>query len=196
MIDTQLINKAKNCSPTILAVDHSWREYVDQIRKDICTLPFKGNYSLLLKDGFVLVEGYSGTLRIGKLYHAKKTYSLKRPVVYDTFRVYGVYDHAGRFIQFSAQPPYGFHYLGMNGSGYAICTGDLKIEEPKSIETLKKETARIVESFNIINMQSLGKVFLPDGYEELKAIFNNENDRSETKVEQLIKNNLIQELLA
>jgi len=196
MIDTQLVSKAKNCSSTILAVDHSWREYVDQLRKDICTLPFKGNYSLLLKDGYVLVEGYYGTLRIAKLYYAKKTYSLKQPVVYDAFRVYGVYDHAGRFIQFTAQPTYGFHYLGMNGSGYAICTGDLRTEEPKSIETLKQETARIVESFNIINMESLGKVFLPDGYEELKSIFCKEDKRSGTKVDQLIKNNLIQELLA
>ncbi len=200
MIDTQLISEAEKCSEAVMAVDASWREYIDKyaedLRKNVLNLPFRGDVCLSLKGEHVLIEGYVGELRIDRLYSRGKTYILKQPITHDPFKVYGVYDNSAKFRYFTAEPLIGFHYLGMDGEHIRpICTGDLKCSEPKSFEGLQQETARIVEAFKIINMESLGGVFLPDDNKKLKEIFENKDSPSEIKVNQLLEKEMIEKLL-
>ena len=92
MIDTKLITRAKQSSKEIETIDSSWRGYVENLRETIFTIPFKGNYSALIEENALLIEGYSGLLLIDRLYHNKKTYLLKTPVKHSPFRIYGLYD--------------------------------------------------------------------------------------------------------
>jgi len=195
MIDTELITKAKKKSTLIEEIDFSWREYIRRLKEGLFRVPFKGNYPCMVKDESILVEGYCGLLLIDKLYYAHKTYSLKTPVKYYPFRLYGIYDARGSFEEFVAEPEIGFHYLGMSSNGHAICTGEIEYLNPDSLWLLKEAALKIIKSFRVINLESLGTVILPESYSDLKAILSNKDEDKKRKFERLLNQNLIEEII-
>ena len=194
MIDTKLINKAKKKSGLIEKIDSSWREFMERLKENTFSIPFKGEYNCLIKDGTIFVEGYSGLLLIDKLYFKGKMYLLNMPVKYYPFKIYGIYAEQGDFINFSAEPEIGFHYLGLTDKGHAICTGEIQYLNPESLGLLKEASQKIVKSFRVINLESIGTVLLPERYSDLKNILSNKDDDAKKKFEKLIKENLIKEI--
>jgi hypothetical protein len=196
MIDTQLIAKSKKCSQALMASDVSWREYVEEIKRNAFHLPFEGNYALVIKEKHLWIEGYAGEIRIDRLYFGHKTYVLKSPIRHTPFRIYGIFDNLARFKCYTAEPLIGFHYLGLMGDDVRpICTGEAQCEEPKSFETLKHEALRITQVFRLINTESLGEIFLPPGYERFKEILSNKEEDLKITVKKLIEEELIEKLL-
>ena len=195
MIDVQLINQAQEKSEVIAAIDSSWRSYVNEVRENIVTIPFKGSYSALIENNHVLVEGYCGLLLIDKMYFNHKTYILKNPVKHEPFRIYGVYDSKAQFESFVARPEIGFHYLGLSEHGHTICTGDVEYPSPDSLDSLKQASLKIMRAFRLINMESMGTIRLPDDYPKLKSIFSNNDDGSKTKIEKLLAEGLAEKIL-
>ena len=195
MIDTKLITKAKKKSGLIEKIDSSWREFVERLKEGIFSVPFKGEYSALVKGNSIFIEGYSGLLLIDRLYFNGKTYSLKTPVRYYPFKIYGTYDERGGFIDFAAEPEMGFHYLGMTDKGHAICTGEIQYINPESLGLLKEVCQKIIKSFRVINLESLGTVILPDSYLKLKEILANKDGDAKHKFNKLIKENLVTEII-
>lgn len=195
MIDLMLIDKAEKKSEVIETIDSSWRSYVNNLKDNTFTIPFKGNYNALIEDNSVLVEGYCGLLLIDKLCCNHKTYLLKTPVRRHPFRIYGVYDSRGQFECFIARPEIGFHYLGMGNHGHPICTGDIQYLNPNSLDSLREVSSKIISSFRLINMESLGTVLLPDDYAKLKSIFSNKDENEETKLRKLVNEGLIEQIL-
>jgi len=195
MIDTELVNKAKKKSGLIERIDVSWREFVDRLKENIFSIPFKGEYSCLVKDNIMLVEGYCGLLLIDKLYYKHKTYSLKTPVKYYPFKIYGVYDERGSFTDFVSEPEIGFHYLGLSNKGHTICTGDIQYLNPESLGLLKEASLKIIKAFRIINLESLGTVILPESYSTLKNTLADKNNDAVHKFEELHRQNLIEQII-
>jgi len=195
MIDKRLIKQAQKRSEEIEIIDSSWRSYIRDIKENIFTIPFTDNYTALVEDKSMLVEAYCGPLLIDKVCCNQQTYLLRQPVKYNPFRIYGVYDRKGGFEDFTARPEIGFHYLGMNDFRHSICTGDIQYANPDSLVLLKEAALRIIESFRVVNLQSLGTVLLPAGYEKLKNIFSNKDEDPETKIERLLSEGLIEEIL-
>ena len=195
MIDTKLITKAKKKSGLIEKIDSSWREFVERLKEGTFSVPFKGEYSALVKGNHIFIEGYSGLLLIDRLYFNGKTYSLKTPVRYYPFKIYGTYDERGSFLNFAAEPEMGFHYLGMTDKGHAICTGEIQYINPESLGLLKEVCQKIIKSFRVINLESLGTVILPDSYLKLKEILANKDGDAKHKFNKLIKENLVTEII-
>ena len=195
MIDTKLINKAKESSLVISAIDSSWRAFVEELKENIFTLPFKGNYSFRAENNSIFIEGYCGSLMINKLYFDHKTYLLKNPISHDPFRIYGVYDNKGRFDCFMARPEIGFHFLGMSHNGHSICTGELEYTPPSSLDSLMEIAERIILSFKIINIESIGTVIIPKEHEQLAMIINNREESMRVRVEKLLTQGLIEPIL-
>jgi len=106
-----------------------------------------------------------------------------------------VYDQKGGFGYFTARPEIGFHYLGMNDFRHSICTGDIQYANPDSLALLKEAALKIIDSFRVVNLQSLGTVLLPAGYEKLKDIFSNNDESPKTKIDRLLSEGLIEEIL-
>jgi hypothetical protein len=194
MIDTKLITKARLKSEVIQAIDASWRSFVDDLKENIFRIPFKGSYQALVKDDSLFVEGYSGLLWIDKLYYQKRTYLLATPVKHCPFKVYGVYDPRGNFEHFAAHPEIGFHYLGLTDKGHAICTGDIQYSNPDSLLSLQEAAKKIVSSFRLINLESLGTVLLPDEYAGLRNILQNKEEDIKARFQKLRKEKLIEEI--
>jgi hypothetical protein len=194
MIDTKLITKARPKSQVIQTIDASWRNFVHDLKENIFRVPFKGSYQALIEDNSLFVEGYSGLLWIDKLYYQKKTYLLITPVKYYPFKVYGVYDERGSFEHFAADPEIGFHYLGLTEKGHAICTGDIHYSNPDSLQALQEAARKIVCSFRLINLESLGTVLLPDEYAGLRDILQNKEEDVKTRFQKLRKEKLIEEI--
>lgn len=195
MIDTLLISKAKKKSGLIEKIDASWREFVDRLKENTFSIPFKGEYNCLLKDDYMLVEGYSGLLLIDKLYYKHKTCFLKMPVRYYPFKIYGVYDERGNFTDFVSEPEIGFHYLGLSNKGHTICTGEIQYLNPESFGLLKEACLKIIKSFRVINLESLGTVLLPESFPELKNILADKDTDTKLKLEKLLNMNLIEEII-
>ena len=194
MIDTLLVSKAKKKSGLIEKIDASWREFVDRLKESTFSIPFKGEYSCLVKDGYMLVEGYSGLLLIDKLYYKQKTYFLKTPVKYYPFKIYGVYDERGSFTDFISEPEIGFHYLGLSNKGHTICTGEIQYLNPESLGLLKEACLKIIKSFRVVNLESLGTVLLSESHSDLKNILSDKNEDVKHKFEKLLNQNLIEEI--
>ena len=195
MTDTLLISRAKQKSPLIEKIDSSWREFTGRIRENTFRIPFKGSYSCLVKDGYIFVEGYSGLLLIDKLYYRHKTYFLKEPVKYYPFKIYGAYDERGSFVDFVSEPEIGFHYLGLSSKGHGICTGEIQYLNPESLGLLKEACKKIIKSLRVVNLESLGMVFLPESFTRLKEILSDKNMDIKSKFQRLLSENLIQEVL-
>ena len=195
MIDVKLIKQAEEKPIEIQAIDNSWRNYVDSIKENIFRIPFKGKYAALMKDDYMFIEGYCGLLLIDKVYYDHKTYLLKNPVKHHPFRIYGVYDKRAWFEGFMARPEIGFHYMPMGDAGHTICTGDIEYPKIESIDTLKEVSLKIINSFRLINMTSLGAIFLPDDNAKLKSIFSNDTEDVKIKFEKLLREGLIEEIL-
>lgn len=195
MIDTQLISKAEEKSKVIETIDSSWRSFVSSLKENIFSIPFKGKYQAFVETDSLFIEGFCGLLWIDRLCHKQKTYLLKSPVKYCPFKVYGVYDQRGSFEHFSARPEIGFHYLGLSEKGHAICTGDIQYLNPDSLGALQETCAKIIKSFRVINLESLGTVLLPDEYSLLKTIISNKEEDTSTRLKKLLKEHLIEELL-
>lgn len=195
MIDTLLVNKAKKKSGLIERIDVSWREFVTRLKEDIFSIPFKGEYRCLVKDGSMLVEGYCGLLLIDKLYYKHKTYFLKTPVKYYPFKIYGVYDERGSFRNFVSEPEMGFHYIGFSNKGHSICTGDIQYLNPESLGLLKEACLKIAKSFRVINLESLGTVILPENYSTIKNILSDKDKDPLSKFKELEKQGLIKEVI-
>jgi len=195
MIDTELISKAKKKSGLIEQIDAAWREFVNRLKENTFSIPFKGEYSCMIKNSDMFVEGYSGLLLIDKLYYNHKTYLLKKPIKYYPFKIYGVYDERGSFTNFVTDPEIGFHYLGLSDKGHTICTGDIQYLNPESLGLLKEATLKIIKAFRVINLESLGTVILPESYSSLKSIFSNKDEDAKHKFEKLLGQNLIEEII-
>ena len=195
MIDTELINKAKKKSGLIEQIDAAWREFVDRLKDNTFSIPFKGQYCCLVKEDSMFIEGYSGLLLIDKLYFNHKTYLLKIPVKYYPFKIYGVYDKRGSFTNFVTDPEIGFHYLGLSDKGHSICTGDIQYLNPESFGLLKEAAHKIIKAFRVINLESLGTVILPESYSSLKNIFSNKDEDAKHKFEKLLGQNLIEAII-
>jgi hypothetical protein len=194
MIDTKLITKARPKSEVIQAIDASWRSFVNDLKENIFRIPFKGSYQALVKDDSFFVEGYSGPLWVDRLYYQKRTYLLVTPVKYYPFKVYGAYDQRGNFEHFAAHPEIGFHYLGLTDKGHAICTGDIQYSNPDSLLGLQEVARKIVSSFRLINLESLGTVLLPDEYAGLRDILQNKEEDIKVRFQKLLKEKLIEEI--
>lgn len=195
MIDTRLVKKAVEKSEIIEEIDSSWREHIRNLNDNIFTVPFKGEYEAVIKDSSMLIEGYSGSLLIDKIYYNRKTYLLREPVRHYPFKIYGVYDRQGYFRYFVTKPEMGFHYMGMSEEGYSVCTGEIEYTDPDSIDTLKSISEKIINSLRLINMDSLGTTLLPDAYSKLRDIFANKEIDSKTKFEKLVSEKLIEKIL-
>ncbi|MDP3052421.1 MAG: hypothetical protein Q8N22_00500 [bacterium] len=195
MIDTKLIDRAKEKSKVIAEIDSSWRKFVGLLKENTFAVPFKADYAALVKDGCFLVEGYSGPLFVDKLCCKGKAYQLKKPVAYYPFRIYGVYDSGRNFQRFVAAPEMGFHYLGLSNEGHGICTGDIQYVNPDSLPALKEVCLKIARAFRVINLESLGTVFLPEEYASLRNILSDKDTDSKIKLEKLLSENLIAEIL-
>jgi hypothetical protein len=195
MIDAKLITKAKPKSALIETIDSSWREFVDSLKDNVFKVPFKGSYQAFIEEDVLFIEGYCGLLWIDKLYYQRKTYSLKEPVKYCPFRIYGVYDKSGDFMYFASRPEMGFHYLGLTEKGHSICTGDIQYLNPDSLAALKEAAVKIIGSFRLINLESLGTVLLPDDYAPIRTILSNKEDAAEKKFKKLIAEKFIEEIL-
>jgi hypothetical protein len=195
MIDTELVNKAKKKSGLIEQIDVAWREFVNRLKENTFSIPFKGEYSCMIKGSDMFVEGYSGLLLIDKLYYNHKTYLLKKPIKYYPFKIYGVYDERGSFKNFVSEPEIGFHYLGLSDKGHSICTGDIQYLNPESLGLLKEAALKIIKAFRVINLESLGTVILPESYSSLKNIFSNKDEDAKHKFEKLLGQNLIEEII-
>lgn len=195
MIDAKLIAKAKPKSALIETIDSSWREFVEDLKNNVFKVPFKGSYQAFVEADVLFIEGWCGLLWVDKLYYQRKTYSLKEPVKYFPFRIYGVYDKSGDFMCFASRPEMGFHYLGLTEKGHSICTGDIQYLNPDSFTALKEASAKIISSFRLINLESLGTVLLPDDYAVIRTILSNKEESVEKKFKKLIKEKLIEEIL-
>jgi len=195
MIDTLLVSKAKKKSGLIERIDASWREFVDRLKESTFSIPFKGEYSCLVKDGYMLVEGYCGLLLIDKLYYKHKTYFLKTPVKYYPFKIYGTYDERGSFTDFVSEPEMGFHYLGLSNKGHSICTGEIQYLNPESLGLLKEACLKIIKSLRVVNLESLGTVLLPESFLSLKNILSDKETDIKHKFERLLNEDLIEEIL-
>lgn len=195
MIDTELVRKAKKKSGLIERIDASWREFVDRLKESTFSIPFKGEYKCMLKDSNMLVEGYSGLLLIDKLYYKHKTYFLKTPVRYYPFKIYGAYDERGSFTDFVSEPEMGFHYLGLSNKGHSICTGEIQYLNPESLGLLKEACQKIIKSFRVINLESLGTVLLPESFASLKNILAGKDADAKLKFEKLLNENLVEEII-
>ena len=195
MIDEKLITKAKKKSSLLEQIDSSWREFVERLKEGTFSIPFKGEYNALVKEGNFFIEGYSGPLFIDKLYFNRKLYLLKTPVRYYPFKIYGSYDEQGSFLAFTAEPEIGFHYLGLTNTGHSICTGDIEYLNPDSLGLLKEACQKIVKSFRVVNLESIGTVMLPDMYSKLKDIVSKKEDDAKHKFDKLTKEKLITEII-
>jgi len=195
MIDTELISKAKKKSGLIEQIDASWREFVDRLKDNTFSIPFRGEYSCLVKGSSMLIEGCSGLLLIDKLYFNHKTYLLKTPVKYYPFKIYGVYGERGRFMNFVSDPEIGFHYLGLSDKGHTICTGEIQYLNPESLGLLKEACLKIAKSFRVINLESLGTVILPESFLSLQNILSNKDKDVLCKFEELNKQGLIEPII-
>ena len=195
MIDTKLIAKAKKKSGLLEHIDSSWREFVERLKEGTFLMPFKGEYNSMVKGSSLFIEGYSELLLIDRLYFNHKMYSLNTPVKYYPFKIYGSYDEKGDFMDFAAEPEIGFHYLGLSGEYHSICTGEIEYLNPESLGLLKEVCQKIVKSFRVINLESVGTVMLPDRYSKLKDILSNKDEEAKKKLSKLIKENLITEII-
>lgn len=195
MIDVKLITEAEEKSKIIETIDLSWRAFVTDLKENIFSIPFKGAYQAFIEADSLFIEGYCGLLLIDRLYFKQKTYLLKEPIKYYPFRIYGVYDQSGSFEHFVARPEMGFHYLGLSNRGHAICTGDIQYLNPDSLALLREAALKIINSFRVINLESLGTVLLPDNYATLRDILANKEEEAKTKVGKLIRQKLIEEIL-
>ena len=99
------------------------------------------------------------------------------------------------FMEFAADPEIGFHYLGLSGEYHSICTGEIEYVNPESLGLLKEACQKIVKSFRVINLESIGTILLPDRYLKLKAILENKEEEKQKKLSKLIKENLITEII-
>ena len=195
MIDEKLITKAKKKSSLLEHIDSSWREFVERMKEGTFTVPFKGEYSSLVKGSSMFIEGYSGLLLIDRLCFKGKMYLVNTPVRYYPFKIYGSYDEKGSFMEFAAEPEIGVHYLGLTDKGHTICTGEIEYINPESLMMLKEACQKIVKSFRVINLESIGTVLLPDRYSKLKTILENKEEEKQKKLSKLIKENLITEII-
>ena len=195
MIDVKLIAKAKPKSALIETIDSSWRDFVDNLKDNVFKVPFKGAYPAFVDGDALLVEGFCGLLWIDKLYYQRKTYLLKEPIKYYPFKIYGAYDKSGSFEYFTSRPEMGFHYLGLTDKGHSICTGDIQYPNPDSFGALTEATSKIINSFRLINLDSLGTVLLPDNYAALRTILSNKEEDAKMRLGKLIKEKLIEEIL-
>ena len=195
MIDVELISEAEEKSKVIETIDSSWRSFVTSLKENIFSIPFKGKYQAFIETDSLFIEGYCGLLLIDKLYYKHKTYFLKTPVKYYPFKIYGVYDERGSFTDFVSEPEIGFHYLGLSNKGHTICTGDIQYLNPESLGLLKEASLKIIKSFRVINLESLGTVILPESYSSLKNILSNKDKDVLCKFEELDKQGLIEEII-
>ncbi|RJP30022.1 MAG: hypothetical protein C4533_00150 [Candidatus Omnitrophota bacterium] len=195
MIDTELIIRAKKKSTLIEKIDESWREFTQSLKEGIFTVPFTGGYNCMIREDDMLIEGYSGPLLIDKLYYKHKTYSLKMPVKYYPYKIYGIYDQRGCFISFVSEPEIGFHYLGMTDRGHDICTGEIQYLNPESLGLLKEACLKIIKSLRVINLESLGTVILPEAFSSLRNILSNKDKDVSCKFEELNGQGLIEPII-
>ena len=168
---------------------------MQDLKENLFTVPFPGDYACLVKKSHMLIEGYSGLLHIDKLYFNHKNYFLKTPVIYYPFKIYGIYDQRGCFTGFGSEPEMGFHYLGMSDKGHAICTGEIQYLNPESLGLLKEACLKIIKSLRVINLESLGTVILPESYSSLTSILSEKDEDVKYKFEKLLNQNLIEEII-
>ena len=83
----------------------------------------------------------------------------------------------------------------MSDKGHTICTGEIQYLNPESLGLLKEACLKIVKSFKIINLESLGTVILPESLLGLKTILSNKEEDAKKKFEKLLNQNLIEPII-
>ena len=89
----------------------------------------------------------------------------------------------------------GFHYLGLSNKGHSICTGEIQYLNPESLGLLKEACQKIIKSFRVINLESLGTVLLPESFASLKNILAGKDADAKLKFEKLLNENLVEEII-
>ena len=85
--------------------------------------------------------------------------------------------------------------MGMSDKGHTICTGEIQYLNPESLGLLKEACLKIVKSFRVINLESLGTVILPESFSSLKNILSNKDEDAKQKFEKLLNQNLIEPII-
>ena len=191
MIDTILVNRAKSINPIVIEIDNSWRTYFNKTKENTVSIPFKDNYNAIIKENFILVEGYSGLLSIEKIYLKPRMYKIITPLRYYPYKIYGIFDKGGNFNGLTSEPLFGFHYNSSHFAGILICTGDLKFNDPKTKEELSKICNDLIAVFKIINLNSLGDIKIPFYLPERFKYFDN---ISKLDIDNLITQGVIEKI--
>ena len=191
MIDTILVNRAKPINPIITEVDNSWRTYFNKTKENTISIPFKDNYNAIIKEDFILVEGYRGLLSIEKIYLKPRMYKIITPLRYYPYKIFGIFDKGGNFNGLTSEPLLGCHYYGSHFVGIPICTGDLKFNDPKTKEELSKICIDLIAVFKIINLNSIGNIKVPS---DLPERFKYLNDITKLDINDLILHGVIEEI--
>ena len=161
MNDIKLIKTAAETSEVISSIDYAWRRYIDSIEHDTIVLPFNGVYNAIIRNGCILIEGYSGPLFINKVC-SDTTYVLKEPVICNNFKLYGVYDKNKNFDFFTSIPQIGVHYMSidLDIELCPLCTGDLVYQAPQSFSALQQCCSEIIKLLKVIYLGSLGTTII------------------------------------
>ena len=169
MIDIELVKKARFTNKIITEIDSSWRIFCKQQIENSIQLPFEDTYNAIIKEDFILIEGYSGLLSIEKILDKKQLYKIKNPLLYTPYKIYGLYNKKAEFMGFTTDPLFGFHYNGEHFGIKLLCTGDLEFKKPTSKKELMEVSYELIKSFKIINMNSMGTTYFPSDIPEIYA---------------------------
>ena len=190
-IDKILIKKAKKISKIIEEIDWSWKQYLEKMKQHDFCFPFPGQYEVLFDREHVLIKAWEGKLVIGKIISMDigQIRILNQPLICEKFSIWGQFAADKTFVGFYAYPAFGVHYLSgsINNKYIPICIGEIKLPPITSYEILQKSAEEIVKNLEVINLDSLGRTYLPDKYKEFKIWLEKYKDSSTSQCIKMIK---------
>jgi hypothetical protein len=176
MLDMVMVDAAPIVNTEILEVDKSWRKLLSDAKNGMMMFPYPSeSYNAIVMKHTVSVEGYKGVWRVSKICKSYEDnegrrvgvmYRLNKPVVCKDYRIYGVFDNNAKFIMYRVLPLIGFHFHGSatNDMIPQLCTGDLQLPTPHTLQQLKDNCKMIIKSQEVINADSIGNVHIPKFY--------------------------------
>jgi len=190
-IDKILIDKAKETSNIILSIDASWKRYLETMQQHDFRFPFPGQYEIFFDETYLLIKGWEGKLVIDKLVsvNMKQMKILNQPLICENFSVWGQFSAEKTFVNFYACPAFGVHYRSgdIKGKYKLICLGNMKFKPITSYKILQEATKTIAKNLEVINLDSIGIIYLPNKYEEFKVWIEKYKDASTSERIRLIK---------
>jgi hypothetical protein len=176
MLDMVMVDAAPIVNTEILEVDKSWRKLLSDAKNGMMMFPYPSeSYNAIVMKHTVSVEGYCGKWKITKICktyednNGRRTgamYRLNKPVTCKDYRIYGVFDNKAKFIMYRVLPLIGYHFHGSatNDMIPRLCTGDLQLPDPHTLQQLKDNCKMIIKSQEVINADSIGNVHIPKFY--------------------------------